>query len=256
MEEAPASESKLSRNAPSLADRYLDLLAETLLDQVYPGSLAYDGSVSSPASQNDGSVWPARAYTMIGRLRLRNVRDCVETALRDGVVGDVVEAGVWRGGACIFMRGLLEARGDTARRVFVADSFAGLPPPDPIAYPVDAGDGHHTVAFLAVGLGEVRANFARCGLLDDRVVFVEGFFSESLPGPIERIAVLRMDGDMYSSTMQTLESLYDRVSDGGFVIVDDYALRGCRAAVDDFRATRGIDTPLSVVDWTGVWWRK
>jgi len=73
-----------------------------------------------------GTDWPLLAQTMIGLRRLDNVQWCVETALAEGVPGDLIETGVWRGGATILMRGILEARGDTRRRVWVADSFAGL----------------------------------------------------------------------------------------------------------------------------------
>ena len=175
----------------------------------------------------------------------------------DHVQGDFLEAGVWRGGACIFLRALLDLEeGGPSRIVWVADSFEGLPPPDARRYPVDLGDGHHAVEFLRVGLDEVRLNFQRYGLLDPHVQFLKGWFKETLPGPVERLAILRLDGDMYESTIQTLDALYDRVSPGGFVIIDDYSLIGARTATDDFRAARSISEPLTHIDWTGVFWRK
>ena len=102
----------------------------------------------------------------------------------------------------------------------------------------------------------MRDNFRRYGLLDDEVEFLEGWFKDTLPAaPIERLAILRLDGDMYGSTMETLEALYDKVGPGGFVIVDDYILPGCRKAVDDFRAARGIAAPMTDVDGAAVFWR-
>jgi O-methyltransferase len=194
---------------------------------------------------------------MIGLKRLNNLQECIDDALTNDVPGDFIEAGVWRGGTTIFMRALLRVRGDTTRTVWVADSFQGLPRPRPDVYPADEGDQHHTRPSLAVGLEEVKASFERYGLLDDQVRFLEGWFSDTLPSaPIERLAVMRLDGDMYESTMDALEALYDRLSPGGHVIIDDYVLAGCRAAVDEFRARREIDEPLTVVDWTGVSWRK
>jgi glycosyltransferase involved in cell wall biosynthesis len=162
------------------------------------------------------------------------------------------------GGACILMRAALEAFGDVERRVFVADSFEGLPAPDAEAYPSDREDRHHTFAELAVSLDEVKANFAKYGLLDDRVVFLKGWFKDTLAAaPIDRLAVLRLDGDMYESTMEALSALYDKVSAGGFVIIDDYGcIEGCRKAVDDFRNARGIKDLIVDIDGWGVYWRK
>jgi O-methyltransferase len=154
------------------------------------------------------------------------------------------------------MRGILDAHCDPIRRVFVADSFNGLPPPNPDAYVADAGDVHHRVAALSVSRHTVEENFRRYGLLDDRVVFLEGWFKDTLPAaPIERLAVLRLDGDMYESTIQALDALYHKVSKGGFVIVDDYQLRPCAQAVDSFRARYGIASPLISIDHDAVWWQ-
>jgi len=142
--------------------------------------------------------------------------------------------------------------------VWVADSFRGLPPPDPERYPADAGDPHHEIEGLDVSLEDVKANFARYGLLDDRVRFLEGWFEDTLPdAPVEKLAVARLDGDMYGSTMDALVNLYPKLSPGGFLIVDDYgAVKGCRRAVEDYRREHGISAKLREIDWTGVYWRK
>lgn len=211
----------------------------------------------SDADRAEGKVWREYSDTMIGLRRLENIQACVEIVLANKVPGDLIETGAWRGGACIFMRGILAAHGITDRRVFVADSFEGLPPPDEEKYPADSGDQHHTLDFLAVDLETVKENFRRYGLLDDQVVFLKGWFSETLPSaPIERLAVLRLDGDMYGSTMDALQALYPKLSPGGFCIVDDYALEGCRRAIDDFRASHAISSPLQTIDWTGRFWQK
>ena len=202
-------------------------------------------------------LWPGTAETMIGLRRLENFGECVARALADDVPGDVIETGVWRGGAVIYAKAVLEAHGDTERVVWVADSFQGVPPPDE-AYPADAGDTHWTASELAVSPDQVRANFEKYRLWDDRVRFLEGWFKDTLPdAPIEQLAVMRLDGDLYQSTMEALEALYPRLSPGGFVIVDDYgAVEGCRQAVHEFRDSHGIDEPLEQVDWTGVFWRR
>jgi O-methyltransferase len=206
------------------------------------------------------NVWPTSAETMLGQARLDNVQQCVEAVLRDDVPGDLLEAGVWRGGAAILMRGVLAAHGDTERTVWVADSFRGLPPPDPERYPADAGDSHWTFPQLAIPVEEVQGNFARYGLRDERVRFLEGWFKDTLrDAPIERLSVLRIDADMYESTMDALAALYAKVSVGGYVIIDDYlneGLSGCRQAVDDFRAAYGSTEEIHAVDWTAAYWRK
>ena len=105
---------------------------------------------------------------------------------------------------------------------------------------------------------EVKSNFSKYDLLDDQVVFLKGWFSETLPkADIKSLAVLRLDGDMYESTLDGLVNLYDRVSCGGFVIVDDYgAVDGCKRAVTDFRNERGIEDLIQNIDGIGVFWRK
>jgi O-methyltransferase len=204
-----------------------------------------------------GRDWPAEAETMVGLRRLDNLQDLIGDVCRRAVPGDLLETGVWRGGAVIFMRGVLKAIEDD-RRVWVCDSFAGLPRPDPVTYPADADDPHWTFSHLVVPLEQVRANFARYGLLDDRVVFVPGWFRETLPGlGVERLSLLRLDGDMYESTHVALEALYPKLSPGGYLVVDDYgAVPGCRKAVTDFRSRHAIADPIHEIDWTGIYWRR
>jgi O-methyltransferase len=206
----------------------------------------------------EGMTWPEDAETMIGWKRLTNIQTCVTDVLRRDVPGDLAEAGVWRGGAVIFMRAILEAYGDRSRLVWAADSFNGLPRPDAVLAPADAGDVLFAFRELAVPLDVVQDNFRRYGLLDDRVRFLKGWFRDTLPvAPISRLAVLRIDGDLYESTMDALRALYPRLSVGGYVIVDDYGnLPGCRAAVEDYRRDLSITDPIEWVDWTAIFWRK
>lgn len=208
-------------------------------------------------ARDEGRFWPGLAHTMIGRKRLDNLQYCVETALEDQVEGDMIETGVWRGGACILMRAILAAHEVEDRRVFVADSFEGLPEPDEAKYPVDRGDTHHVHTFLAISQSEVENNFRSYGLLDEQVVFLKGWFEDTLPkAPIDKLAVLRLDGDMYGSTMVALTSLYPKLSRGGFCIIDDYGLLTCQKATDDFRAANGIRDELIAIDHTAKYWRK
>jgi O-methyltransferase len=207
-----------------------------------------------------GLDWPADAETMIGMQRLTSLQRCVETVLDENIPGDLIECGVWRGGACILMRAVLAAYGDETRCVWLADSFAGLPRPDTARYKADNGILMRfdlMAPMLAVSESEVRANFQRYGLLDDQVRFLPGWFKDTLhDAPIERICVLRIDGDLYESTIQALDALYPRLSPGGFCIIDDYILKPCRQAVTDYRAKHGISAGIVDIDGTGVLWRK
>lgn len=204
-----------------------------------------------------GRDWPARAETMMGLERLANVRHCVETVLEEGVPGDLLEAGVWRGGGALYMKAVLEAHGDDDRVVWLADSFAGLPPPS-ADFPADAGLLMNDLPYLAVSEEQVRHNFVRYGLLDERVRFLRGWFKDTLPSaPVQQLAVLRLDGDLYESTWQALDALYPRLAPGGFCIVDDYGLiRACRKAVHHYRARHGIKERIVDVDGWGAFWRK
>lgn len=211
----------------------------------------------SSEERNTGKIWPGYADTMIGAKRLDNLQSCVETVIKDGIKGDFIETGVWRGGACIFMRAILKANNIHDRKVYVADSFEGLPKPNADRYIQDKGDKHHYYDFLAVSQEEVAGNFEKYGLLDDQVVFLKGWFKDTLPKvESQEFAVIRLDGDMYESTMDALTNLYPRLAKGGFCIIDDYALKGCEQAVSDYRAAHGITAPITTVDWTGVFWRK
>lgn len=271
-------------NAP--ADLYLDLLKRVLTRSGFesdyrsvrmrkrtPGSLlvgpplallrrrGFDLRRRVPIdleARAEGRDLPTDAETMVGLRRLDHLQRCIVDVIHNDVRGDLIETGVWRGGACIFMRGALGAYGDRDRVVWVADSFAGLPKPDPTTYQHDRGDDHWSARVLAVPRRTVEANFARYGLLDEQVRFLEGWFKDTLPtAPISKLAIIRLDGDMYQSTMEALRALYPKLSVGGHLIVDDYgAIPACRQAVEDFRSEFGIHEPIETVDWTGVSWKR
>jgi O-methyltransferase len=156
------------------------------------------------------------------------------------------------------MRAVLKAHGVTDRKIWVADSFEGLPPPNVARYPDDGGITLHSEQILRVTIDTVRGNFETYGLLDEQVVFLKGWFKDTLPAaPIERLAIIRLDGDMYESTIDALRALYPKLSQGGFVIVDDYGgPQACRKAVDDYRMEHRIISPIHEIDWTGVYWQK
>jgi O-methyltransferase len=259
---------------------YLELLKKSLLNVIYEDPIIQEAPLPlwkskvlrrlfgktarvfkvesfDKEKRSNGLDWPAFAHTMIGNKRINNLQACLETVITEKIKGDFIETGVWRGGASIFAKGVFFAYGQTDRNVWLADSFEGLPKPNAVNYPDDEGDEHFKYDFLRVGIDEVTENFKKYGLLDERVVFVKGWFKDTLPtlniGPI---AVLRLDGDMYESTIVALESLYHRLSDGGFIIVDDYCIKSCSKAVSDFRSKHSITEPIIEIDGIGVYWRK
>jgi hypothetical protein len=245
---------------PVAKQLYLDLLKRCLSNVIYrdPSSLHGEARAFDLASRVEGRDWPNQAHTMIGLHRLDNLHFCVEDVLARGVPGDLMETGVWRGGAAILMRAILKANSVTDRLVWAADSFAGLPPPDPAKYPLDASLTFNRFKELAVSLEEVQQNFRRYDLLDDQVRFLKGWFRDTLPAaPVKRLAVLRLDGDLYESTMDALVHMYPKLSSGGYAIIDDYAdIPACRQAVLDYRAKLGIAEEIIPIDWSGAFWRK
>lgn len=199
-------------------------------------------------------------HTMCGEANLLRVKACVEDVLSQGVPGDLIETGVWKGGMTVLMRGILKAYGCTERKVWVADSFAGLPQPDPRTHLKDALFFYlmAPLEHLAIPFEYVEGLFARYDLLDDQVRFLKGWFSDTLPNAeIERLAVVRLDGDLYESTQDALENLYPKLSSGGYLIVDDYGVPcGCREAVDRYRSEHGIDEEMVPITDTAVYWQK
>ena len=270
-----------------VADRYLELLKQTLTFTLWPeppwpiehlnsdrpfvkrtvvslisGALRLAGYhlakdvTPTWEERRDGIIWPYSADTMMGLTRLNHLQQCVETVLHEGIAGDLIETGVWRGGGSIFMRGVLAAHGITDRQVYVADSFRGFPA---IEAPQDIGDEPDRFrSYIAVSESAVRNNFRRYGLLDDQVVFLNGWFKDTLSrAPIEKLAILKLAGDMYGSTMEALTALYPKLAPGGFCFVDDYgALEVCKQAVCDYRGAHDINDDIHAIDWTGVYWRK
>jgi hypothetical protein len=279
--EAPAS------GRDRLRDRYLSLLKRALGNLLYPEmelQIAHleagadglsgaelhrfqrdiaekqpDGFAQLMAGKRQGTGPLRYAHTMIGLFRLSNIERCAEQVIAEAIPGDFLEAGVCKGGAAIFMRGLQIAHGAGDRKTFVVDSFEGVPPSDQAR---DADYGLHLeearLPWLACDAETVRDHFARYDLLDSNVELVKGWLAESLPGAaIGPLALLRIDVDLYSSTLECLELLYDKVVEGGFVIVDDYGfLECCRDAVDEFRSRRGVSEPIRWVDGSGIYWRK
>jgi hypothetical protein len=236
------------------ADRVRHMLPTFSSDEVALRALLVDPSPETIAEFLRANA-PV-AHTLIADEALAHLGECVVLAVREGIPGDLMECGVFRGGASIYMKGVLEALEVRDRTLWLADSFQGLPRPegivDAVVHAYLAGVGG-----FAVDQAEVSRTFEAYGLLDSCVRFLPGWFSDTLPGFSEPLAILRADGDWYESTRCVLDHLYDLVSPGGFVIIDDYSpLFGALRAVDEFRAERGIDSPLLRAHGSVHFWRK
>lgn len=239
-----------------LRKAYLDLMCESLV-----GRLNRDPPLQQhlpdydDAHRINGWDWPSRAPSMIGLRRMTNLRDECERVLVENVPGDFLEAGVWRGGACMMMRAVLKAHGVRNRRVIAADTFAGMPPQQF----ADAETAFiRDIPEFAVSLDEVKQGFERYHLLDEQVVFLQGRFADTLPNaPVVQLAVLRLDGDTFESARDALATLYDKVAPGGSIILDDYFLfSGNRRAIDEFRQEHAISEPIVRIDDYGGYWIK
>ena len=262
-----------------LREMYLDLIQKVIINDIYKdpplkrsliGKLlagvgiyttAYEATKQFDHSKRElGIDWPSVAHSMIGNKRMSNLRRLLIDVIENQVEGDFIETGVWRGGACIFAQAIMKSYGITNRKVWVADSFAGLPEPDENKYKADKGDIHSKIEPLSVSREEVENNFKTYGLLDENVEFLVGWFKDTLPkAPINKIAVLRLDGDMYESTINALEALYHKVSPNGYVIVDDYyAVEGCKRAIHDFLDQHCQNETVNIekIDGSGVFWKK
>jgi len=191
--------------------------------------------------------------TMVSRSRLDNLQFCIEEVVKNNISGHFIETGVWRGGSCIFMRAILKSLEILDRKVFVADSFKGFPIPK---YNWDKGADFLDDSRLKVSVDEVKKNFERYSLLDNQVVFVEGYFSDTLPKLDNVFSLIRLDGDLFESTIDSLVNLYDKVSIGGFIIIDDYGLECCSQAVNQFRSMNNITEPMIQIDEFGLYWKK
>lgn len=230
--------------------RYLELLKRSVTNYLHLGTAErLDAFEPLAPVRYDGHAWTiprcAQPHSLLSATQLGLLQRLMDEVLEHERPGDFLEAGVWRGGAAVFMRGVLADRGVIDRQVWLADTFAGIPrsiQPAVVADPVDAWEDRWEAS-----LDEVRHTFARYGLLDEQVRFVVGPVGESFattqPPPL---AILRLDVDSYESYRDALRCLEPAVVDGGYVIIDDWHLPGCERAVKEYRAERRIDAPVAI----------
>ena len=254
---------------------YLDTLRDTILGISFPNferkvpydvgpnwqSLSFSSlSIVDKSEREAGKDWPLIGITMVGKKRLDNIREIIEASNREGLIGAFMECGVWRGGASIFAKAVINVyayrTGTLPRQVWLADSFDGLPLPRNPKESKDE-DYWHKLEYLRVSLDEVKRNFEAYRLLDDQVHFCKGYHVDTLPTcHPEKIAILRMDSDMYESTLDQLFNLYPLITVGGYIIVDDWSVLACQRALKDFWRWHDLDPTIFSIDDTSIYWRK
>ena len=269
-------DSFMPKEALHTARLYINTIKYSVLNLFY---VYFDGII-------DGSKWPpqgsCQALTMTGIRRLDNLQMVLEDVILRQIDGDFIELGVWKGGLCILAKAIFHAYKQYDRRIFLADSFDGIPPVNLSQYPADRKhSGAHKLNILSSkytgGVNAVKKNFnlyfnveSERDKIEDGtfrlfygneenekekefqvgVEFLVGYFKDSLPVAIKEnkfkcFSVLRLDGDIYESTWQSLEYLYPYLNVGGVVIVDDFSdWEGAFRAVHDFRRKHGIRTPI------------
>jgi hypothetical protein len=184
-------------------------------------------------------------------------------AVTERVDGDFVECGVWRGGNTILAAGVFKEH-NADRGVYLFDTFEGMTEPteadrtasgkvsakEKFEQKQDNEDG-----WCYSSLDEVKNNFAKAGLLSDKVKFVKGDVLKTLADESNlpsKISVLRLDTDWYESTKKELEVLYPRLSVGGVLMIDDYGhWAGAKKAVDEYFEAHGNRPFLQYIDRTG-----
>ncbi|MDB5104281.1 MAG: Macrocin-O-methyltransferase protein [Fibrobacteres bacterium] len=199
--------------------------------------------------------------TMVTFERFRNAFTLARIADIRKLPGAIVECGVWKGGCSASMMLAVQETG-SRRELWAFDSFQGLPRPT-------EKDGTRAIQKSEEwGGGGCEATeedfretlFKIAGLKDENIHIRKGWFQDTVPpakhevGPI---SILRLDGDWYDSVLVCLEHLYDQVVPGGYILIDDYGCwEGARKATDEFRAKRGISSPLITTDYDERYWIK
>jgi O-methyltransferase len=192
-------------------------------------------------------------YTMIGLKRLRALDRLACRIDELGIPGDVVECGTCNGGSGALLA-RVACRSRYGRRVWLLDSFAGLPAPGRHDPPTAA---RHTG--LCRGSPEcVRHVLRRVGVPDEATTLVKGWFQDTLPSlPVGAIALLHVDADWYESVRTVLDHLYAKVAPGGFVVLDDYGYwEGCRRAWEDYCAEHALRVDMTWIDGNAAYLQK
>jgi len=252
--------------ADNMKEAYLSLLLMALTGSLTDEAGACDvfskGGCSvvrsfDPVERMKGNDWPPWGQTMVGHLRLLNVRTAIEDTVKNNVPGDFVELGTWRGGTCIFAKAIFNVMGETSRKVHLFDAFEKIQ-----SYDTTQGN---FVDFLAATQDSVSHNFQKFGVLDDNVEFHKGLFKNTVPAfvaanPNLQLSVLRIDGNFYDSYQDALYYLFPLVPVGGYVIFDDvFVNNGDEAIMQcwlDFKKDNSVPEELTRIDDVSAYFKK
>jgi O-methyltransferase len=204
----------------------------------------------------------AAPFTMTSHERISALCHAVRYVTKHSIPGDVVECGVWRGGSAMAAALTLLGERDLARRLYLFDTFEGMPPPTEVDRAAGSGKSaalllkeadEASLIWAHAPLDEVRANLASTNYPADRIRFVKGRVEDTIPREApEKIAILRLDTDWYASTRHELIHLYPKLSVGGVLVIDDYGhWEGARKAVDEYINDNHLPILLQRIDYTG-----
>ena len=264
---------RMSTEEDSATHLYLDAIQRLILAVPYTNKCQHAlNTILQTSTLEQQSKFHAAKGGPFPYCRLTMCPACLTTTkqlllhhvLAHNISGDWFEAGTWRGGQSIMAAAVFLVHNALAhRKILVADSFCGLPPPVHLEDVLDAvNQGLHAEKEHQVAVAVVEKNFQSilgANVTQQSVVFIPGFFNDSLPvfvskSPRTQLSFLRLDGDMYQSTMDVLENMYFLVVVGGVVLVDDYNLDACRAAVTLFREKYRITEYMVDIIGGGVYW--
>jgi O-methyltransferase len=175
-------------------------------------------------------------YSMGDIQEIQLIEECINNIIKNNIEGDIIEAGVWKGGMAMWMKNLLNYYGDN-RKLWLFDTFG--------IFPESLYDKDKKIHLLTeylfskkYDINDVRNNFKKLNLLDDTINFVVGDFKDTVPKTdISKIAILRLDSDYYDATLIMLEKYYFKIVKGGYIIIDDYnnEYLGAKEAILFFR---------------------
>ena len=198
-------------------------------------------------------------FTMVTNGNLLNLYRLVAQANQAQLAGALVECGVWNGGSAAMMRlaDVDQSQADGLRTMWLFDSFQGLPRPGE-----RDGQSERNGYFVGMNRGcidNVQAAFRRLHVPFAQVKVIPGWFNDTLASvPVESIALLHVDADWYDSVKIVLDVFYDKVTPGGYIVLDDYGYwQGCNRAVAEFLSERGLGKiELVRTDRVGAYFRK
>jgi hypothetical protein len=202
-------------------------------------------------------------YTMCRPERF--TRFCQSILDTQNLEGNIIECGVWKGGmSCGAARFLLD--NNINKKIYAFDSYEGFPEPtdeDIIAINNLKAKNLENWGMKREGWNDSPLEclyecMNKLNIPNDKIVPVKGWFKDTVPKfDIDKISILRLDGDWYDSTKVCLENLYNKVVSGGIIILDDYGYwKGCKQATDEFLLQNNINITLNKTDFSEVWFIK